>query len=1691
MSSSALYQDALAGFKNDTQNSYTDAKDRELLKQFLSEQGTPEDSRAAAKRLDQESSRKYGARRVSGDTSIPEIWIHNILSNISSFISVGNYAMEGAPESVGLAWFGVTLVLKAIESDFKLYGLFGSGLTDITEIMVLIPHYDRMYDERSSPTWKSTPIVEKLFRDIVNAYTAVLHFSFSVKRHIEPGKLRRVNNGIKNLVGLLSADFDEKISYIASLKQSVLDDTQAAFAQGVLDSFKSLDYAVKDIRHFQATSVELHEKQIELLNEVRHTFKAKTPRDFAMQDVERIKERLSVPVNDTPSTLQRLRSARLPATCHWILENASYIEWERSKFNSVLCLVGAKGSGKSTILAAVYDQISDHYATECVTVLHASCDIDDFSSTTNRRSSKLAAIYSTLYLQILQVVSAEDKDVSLLENCNKVFSIPKGRSGIARAISQKDDYLPKFEEAILQLASLLKTDIYIVLDAVEFLDEKEQIELLAALKAIFEAPTSVSPQQVRTIVGCSVAKPFHNEFESMTNIGTSIDADDNHRPDMESKIKHELRDAPCFSEADVGTATGAIIKKAGHDFGYVAHVAIPYLKEPFTESVSDRLKGLPEGIQSVYKTSFAAMPSNYADLLRTALSWTVFSPGSALPTIEEISDAFHGTYDSATVEEYSGGSSTDAGFPVATDNLRKQLERSAGPFLRLDGNEVSLQDWERIPEFCKEVVDHDERDEGHVTGHYCDRCKKLLSQPRSLAFDEKREHLQRALMCLRHLNNPVFQRRAGLLEGFEAIEDPEAVLSKTEESTSDTPNDASDKVPAAEAMDDQHGDSDIGATAGGVADGDENLDDGAQAEFPNNEDPGELSDESVDDEDKEGAARDTEGDDTYIYSSPDRGSHVRYEILHWPFHLRRAEEPSTDGIRPHDNIWADILTELERLTSNTIVFHNWQRKVASAKGDEAGYLGKLRSPLHVASFLGLVTWAERLIEQGQDPNELCGGENALQAAAVRADCHPMLELLLKKGGDVNFESDKSMSAFNRWLFANSSLKALRLMLDHGGNPMQVADKKHGTWSPMHHLSCTGDDPEALELLLDHIPAEHRLEFINVMTPEGWPPILILLSRRNVPKQLLKAFLNHGADINVDGDHSLRALQMACYFGELECVSIILEHNVEDIDDPDDEGNTALHQACLGGHTKCLELIADKGADINRTNNRQSTPLHAAAWAGYTECVRMLLGRGANACCLDLRSRTPLFMACEGKSQEATMLILDSLLEAKRPISEINRSTKRGRSPLRQASSRGFDDVVQRMINIAREAGDVAGLDVDGRDMLKGANALHLASRHGHVKCVRLLLGVGADASLQTKDAKTALVLAYENWAKMLRGDLEDIISMLVEKEPEAAKIDTKLHGICATNGSTRLLRQLHHLGADLHRQDPYGWTPLELAQSANQTEVACFLRERGVLPSRWLARGDLVSEDGLTVTKTTHRGIVSLSPDRPLPPSIAKYYFEITFLDPSSPPAAATTAAVNDSSSDGRGDKSDPNNNSKSSSSSSNSNNNDKEKPPKQYPIVAIGFCTLGGAMIEFPGWEPLADAPAARSWAYHGDDGGFFSSTLGPGATWVKKGPRYGLVGDTVGCGVDFGQQQYGGGSSGGGSSSNGGGGSASATIWFTYNGERLGQHEFTDVRGRLFPVLGLRDAVRLETRFGGDFLYRGGGGVDGQGVTDGEGDA
>lgn len=92
---------------------------------------------------------------------------------------------------------------------YKLYGFFGGALSDITEMMVVIRTYDKLYDERGDSSWKASDMVAELFKQIRNVYSAILDFSFSVKQHITAGKMCKLSEQL-NLFAPWHANYPSK-----------------------------------------------------------------------------------------------------------------------------------------------------------------------------------------------------------------------------------------------------------------------------------------------------------------------------------------------------------------------------------------------------------------------------------------------------------------------------------------------------------------------------------------------------------------------------------------------------------------------------------------------------------------------------------------------------------------------------------------------------------------------------------------------------------------------------------------------------------------------------------------------------------------------------------------------------------------------------------------------------------------------------------------------------------------------------------------------------------------------------------------------------------------------------------------------------------------------------------------------------------------------------------------------------------------------------------------------------------------------------------------------------------------------------------------------------------------------------------------------------------------------------------------
>jgi hypothetical protein len=369
------------------------------------------------------------------------------------------------------------------------------------------------------------------------------------------------------------------------------------------------------------------------------------------------------------------------------------------------------------------------------------------------------------------------------------------------------------------------------------------------------------------------------------------------------------------------------------------------------------------------------------------------------------------------------------------------------------------------------------------------------------------------------------------------------------------------------------------------------------------------------------------------------------------------------------------------------------------------------------------------------------------------------------------------------------------------------------------------------------------------------------------------------------------------------------------------------------------------------------------------------------------------------------------------ITKINSPSKRLRTPLRLAVTHGFSKVLQELIDLMEEAEVDIKTILDMQDTKWGSTALHRAAWRGETDCVRVLLKYGANGTLEDFNRKTPLQLANEQWQSFGDGPFEDIVHCLADADVNTVKSDLDLAATAASNGSVRVLDKLYQLGADLSTADSYGWTPITLARRLGKSEAERFLKHQ----TAW--GGTLPSR---WIKHAAAGELIAVSEDGL---EITHTSDERLCLTTDKPLPAGldrfyyeiTLSACED------------------------------VEEQLDNPIFGIGFCTIGAPAYTFPGWEPKRSAPSGKSWAYHGDDGGLFANH---GSNTIDQDEPYG-PGDTVGCGVDL----------------------ESGRIWFTRNGQRL-QCEHTNVTGRLFPIVGLKDAVSVRTNFGGkiDFAWEDG---------------
>ncbi|UKZ97213.1 uncharacterized protein TrAFT101_011977 [Trichoderma asperellum] len=327
--------------------------------------------------------------------------------------------------------------------------------------------------------------------------------------------------------------------------------------------------------------------------------------------------------------------------------------------------------------------------------------------------------------------------------------------------------------------------------------------------------------------------------------------------------------------------------------------------------------------------------------------------------------------------------------------------------------------------------------------------------------------------------------------------------------------------------------------------------------------------------------------------------------------------------------------------------------------------------------------------------------------------------------------------------------------------------------------------------------------------------------------------------NESSRKGVTGLQIASSFGLHQTVEVLLDRGSE-IDTKDLSGWTALHYAAVNGHEVTAEVLLARGADVNLQDMNGWTALHRASEAGQARLVNILLRYGADLHAQDYIMWTALPYAAERGHGEVIRLLLGKgantdvqdengraalhasaqagHLEVVRLLldngADVAGKDQRRRSTLHWAATEGYEDIVSLVLK--------HGVGVNDQDQ-EGWTALHRAAENGHEAVVEVLLNAGSASTTKDNEGWTAL-----HWAAA--GGHDSIVRLLLEGKANVEMQTNKgwtAMQLAAADGHEGIVSQILKYGVKIESQQQDGWTALHCSAAEGHKSVVLALLSYG------------------------------------------------------------------------------------------------------------------------------------------------------------------------------------------------------------------------------------------------------------------------
>lgn len=306
-----------------------------------------------------------------------------------------------------------------------------------------------------------------------------------------------------------------------------------------------------------------------------------------------------------------------------------------------------------------------------------------------------------------------------------------------------------------------------------------------------------------------------------------------------------------------------------------------------------------------------------------------------------------------------------------------------------------------------------------------------------------------------------------------------------------------------------------------------------------------------------------------------------------------------------------------------------------------------QEPSRTAEFLRAATV---LLDGGADPN---GGfwttgphpehETPLYGAAGVAHNPALTQLLLARGANPNDEEavyhspetydnramtllvqTGQLSRDNLSLMLVRKLdwhdyEGVKYLLSQGVDPNHRGSRP---WVPIHHAVARNNSIDIVTLLLDH-GADPTVSKDGVTA--------IQRAARRGRGDLLQLFRERGFTLDLQGVDRLIA---ACALSDMSAIHRIREQEPILVHELLAQGSRLLAEFASTWNTAGVRHLLDLGVPVNAIYDgdgyfdiaRNSTALHIAAWQSRADLVQLLIERGADVQAKDEKGRTPLVLA---------------------------------------------------------------------------------------------------------------------------------------------------------------------------------------------------------------------------------------------------------------------------------------------------------------------------------------------------------------------------------------------------------------------------------------------------------------------------------